>query len=188
MLEAVTTDLVSTISLKRSTQNLQLSTRSPADYPISRPQLRTTVGRADTSLSVESRMGAVAWAIRQRFVSHPRSSNRTCPIKASGSPTGFTVRHAARPSGAGVRDAADRVLHRQRHRRTVGCHALPLCAVWRGSRARAPRRIGQRHGMPIGASRGRSSSTNQAEICSACRVLQATDRCCRAPADCQSSS
>jgi len=34
MLEAVHTDLVSTISLKRSTQNLQLSTRSPADYPI----------------------------------------------------------------------------------------------------------------------------------------------------------
>ena len=35
MLEAVsTTDLVSTISLKRSTQILQLSTRSPADYPI----------------------------------------------------------------------------------------------------------------------------------------------------------
>jgi hypothetical protein len=26
----------------------------------------------------------------------------------------------------GVRDAADRVVHRQRHRRTVGCHALPL--------------------------------------------------------------
>jgi hypothetical protein len=37
--------------------------------------------------------GPVAWAIRQRSVSHPRSSNRTCPIKASGSPTGFTVRH-----------------------------------------------------------------------------------------------
>jgi hypothetical protein len=36
-------------------------------------------------------------------------TNRTCPIKASGSPTGFTVRHAARPLGAGVRDAADRV-------------------------------------------------------------------------------
>src|ERR1700688_4750263 len=45
------------------------------------------------SVRVESRMGAVAWAIRQRSVSHPRSSNRTCPIKASGSPTGFTVRH-----------------------------------------------------------------------------------------------
>ena len=34
MFEAVRTDLVSTISLKRSTQNLQLSTSSPADYPI----------------------------------------------------------------------------------------------------------------------------------------------------------
>src|SRR5450756_602216 len=34
MLEAVTTNLVSTISLKRSTQNLQLSTSWPADYPI----------------------------------------------------------------------------------------------------------------------------------------------------------
>ncbi|MGB6510222.1 MAG: hypothetical protein WBF07_19085, partial [Xanthobacteraceae bacterium] len=34
MLEAVTADLVFTISLKRSTQNLQLSTSSPADYPI----------------------------------------------------------------------------------------------------------------------------------------------------------
>jgi hypothetical protein len=36
MLEAVTADLVFTISLKRSTQNLQLSTSSPADYPIFR--------------------------------------------------------------------------------------------------------------------------------------------------------
>jgi hypothetical protein len=34
MLEAVHKDLVFTISLKRSTQNLQLSTSSPADYPI----------------------------------------------------------------------------------------------------------------------------------------------------------
>ena len=72
---------------------------------------------------VESRMGAVAWAIRQRSVSHPRSSNRTCPIKASGSPTGFAERHTAGPCGADVRDAADRVLHRQRHKRTVGCRA-----------------------------------------------------------------
>ena len=119
---------------------------------------------------VESRMGAVAWGhFSHRPVSHPRSSNRTCPIKASGSPTGFTVRHAARPLGAGVRDAADRVLHRQRHRRTVGCHALPLCAVWRGSRARAHRRIGQRYGMPIDTSRGRSSLTSRhqqiADLC-----------------------
>src|SRR5271166_3768642 len=34
MLEAVNADLVFTISLKRSTQNLPLSTTSPADYPI----------------------------------------------------------------------------------------------------------------------------------------------------------
>jgi hypothetical protein len=34
MFEAVRTDLVFTISLKRSTQNLQLSISSPADYPI----------------------------------------------------------------------------------------------------------------------------------------------------------
>src|SRR6266481_429742 len=38
MLEAVHTDLVFTISLKRSTQNLQLSTSSPDDYPIFWPK------------------------------------------------------------------------------------------------------------------------------------------------------
>jgi hypothetical protein len=43
--------------------------------------------------TVESRMGAVAWAMRQRSVSDPRSSNRTCGFPASGSPTGFTVGH-----------------------------------------------------------------------------------------------
>src|SRR6266403_1592866 len=42
MLEAVTTDLVSIIGLKRSTPNLQLSTRTPADYPIFDP--KATVG------------------------------------------------------------------------------------------------------------------------------------------------
>jgi hypothetical protein len=36
MLEVVTHGPRFTISLKRSTQNLQLSTRSPADYPIYR--------------------------------------------------------------------------------------------------------------------------------------------------------
>ena len=34
MLEAANADLVSPISLKRSTQNLRLSTSRPADYPI----------------------------------------------------------------------------------------------------------------------------------------------------------
>src|SRR5450631_2317013 len=42
---------------------------------------------------VESRMGAVAWAIRQRSVSHRRSSNRTSRFPASGFPTGFTARY-----------------------------------------------------------------------------------------------
>jgi hypothetical protein len=152
------------------------------------PQQQTSSDRPSMSVSVESRMGAVAWAIRQRSVSHPRSSNRTCPIKASGSPTSFTVRHSAGPLGAGVRDAADRVVHRQRRGRTGVCHVLPLCAVWRGSRARAHKRIGQRCGMPIGESHGGSSSTSQAESCSACRALQAMERCCQAPADCRPSS
>ena len=47
---------------------------------------------------VESRMGAVAWAIWQRSVSHSRSSNRTCRSPASGSPTGFIVRHTEKNS------------------------------------------------------------------------------------------
>jgi hypothetical protein len=49
--------------------------------------------------------------------------------------------------------------------------------------------------VPVGAAecrsgrpRCRSSSTSQAETCSACRALRATDRCRQAPADCQPSS
>jgi hypothetical protein len=64
------------------------------------PEQSTTLRVAPTATgdtriqgAVESRMGAVAWAMRQRSVSHPRSSNRTCRFPASGSPTGFTVRH-----------------------------------------------------------------------------------------------
>jgi hypothetical protein len=64
-------------------------------------------------------------------------------MKASSSLTGFTVRHTAGLLGVGVRDAADRVVHRQRRQRTGVCHVLPLWAVWRGSRARAHKRIGQ---------------------------------------------
>jgi hypothetical protein len=57
------------------------------------PDERTSPGPSVGSEKVESRMGAVAWAIRQRSVSHPRSSNRTCRSPASGSPTGFTARY-----------------------------------------------------------------------------------------------
>src|SRR5262245_21997114 len=52
-------------------------------------------------------MGAVAWAMRQRSVSHPRSSNRTCGFPASGSPTGFAVRHT------------EKITDRKRHLRGV---------------------------------------------------------------------
>jgi hypothetical protein len=38
-LEAANADLVFTISLKRSTRNLQLSTNSPADYPVFRQSI-----------------------------------------------------------------------------------------------------------------------------------------------------
>ena len=84
MLEAVYTDLVFTISLKRSTQNLQLSTSSPADYPIYSPNryqiaaLRRTskgpiaascpaeacINNADSSLGTqEMAVGSLEWAL-----------------------------------------------------------------------------------------------------------------------------
>ncbi len=53
-----------------------------------------------TRPQVESRRGAVAWAVRHRPVSPPRSSNRTCGFPASGSATGFTARHTADVSAA----------------------------------------------------------------------------------------
>ena len=40
---------------------------------------------------VESRTGAVAWAIRHHPVSRPRSSNAACGFPALRSPTGFTA-------------------------------------------------------------------------------------------------
>ena len=94
----------------------------------------TQMVRIGTSRSVESRMGAVAWAMRQRSVSHPRSSNRTCGFPAYGSPTGFNVRHTARGTKVGVRGATPRVAHRRRWRRTDGFHAPSSCAVARGTR------------------------------------------------------
>jgi hypothetical protein len=119
-------------------------------------------------------MGAVAWAMRQRSVSHPRSSNRTCRFPASGSPTGFTVRHAARGTKVGVRGATPRVLHRRRWRRTGVCHAPSSCAVARGSRARAHRRSSRYPGMPPDAFHRRSSAPTQTGNCS---VHRATGSC-----------
>src|SRR5207302_289079 len=48
---------------------------------------------------VESRKGAVAWAMRQRSVSLPRSSNRTGGFPASGFPIGFTMEHTDKKIG-----------------------------------------------------------------------------------------
>src|SRR5262245_56360731 len=93
------------------------------------PHEQTFAGTHRTAVSVESRMGAVAWAMRQRSVSHPRSSNRTCRSPASGSPTGFTARHTTGQLGAGVRDAADRVLHRRLRKRIGEYRVLPSCVV-----------------------------------------------------------
>jgi hypothetical protein len=55
MLEAVPTDLVFTISLKRSTQNLQLSTSWPADYPILGPETGRTAALQRTAASGQTR-------------------------------------------------------------------------------------------------------------------------------------
>jgi hypothetical protein len=48
--------------------------------------------------------------MRQRSVSHPRSSNRTCRSPASGSPTGFIERHTEKTCAASVVDAASFLL------------------------------------------------------------------------------
>ena len=48
---------------------------------------------------VESRKSAVAWAMRQRSVSLPRSSNRTGGFPASGFPIGFTMEHTDKKIG-----------------------------------------------------------------------------------------
>ena len=82
---------------------------------------------------VESRTGAVAWAMRQRSVSRPRSSNRTCGFPASGFPTGFTSRHTAgrqdEPGGA----AARRGRRTPPHRGSAWCRATAPCDAGPGS-------------------------------------------------------
>src|SRR6202008_3168535 len=67
----------------------------------------------ETMQIVESRKGAGAWAIRQRSVSLPRSSNRTCGFPASGFPTDFT----AGPRGASERACGGGGERRGLHRR-----------------------------------------------------------------------
>ena len=63
---------------------------------------------AGAGSAVESRKGAVAWAIRHRSVSPPRSSNRTCRFPASGFPTGFIAQPASCPAKTLVSDQSNR--------------------------------------------------------------------------------
>jgi hypothetical protein len=89
-------------------------------------------------------MGAVTWATRQRPVSHPRSSNRTCGFPASGFPTGFIVRPTTATVRARVEGIARPVHRRHVHERIGLRHALALCAVCGGSFARGHRHADQR--------------------------------------------
>ncbi len=69
---------------------------------LSRHSSNNSTRRASDALPpghVESRTGAVAWAVWRHSVSCPRSSNRTCRFPASGFPTSFIVRHTEKSSG-----------------------------------------------------------------------------------------
>jgi hypothetical protein len=128
------------------------------------PHHRKLAVLSDVSQSVESRMGAVAWAIRQRPVSQPRSSNRTCRSPAFGFRTGFTARHttdgpssnvgvARRPRAVSIRGA-------------LRCFGLVLKAqVWpSGCRPGDPGGEGLRRGACL-----RSSSLGSHPKSRACR-------------------
>src|SRR5450631_2945119 len=93
MLEAADADLVSTISLKRNTPNLQLSTSGPADYPIYQRRRRTRTtrrarfGLASSTCSVLSKPHR-AVGLYGRSAScgrKPRSACRTSPTTSAGS-------------------------------------------------------------------------------------------------------
>jgi hypothetical protein len=103
---------------------------------------------------------------------HSATSRFPSPLTpASGSPTGFhRIAHDGALNGRRSRRRSRRspLITSQEKRLVL---RLPFYAVWRGSRARAHRRIGQDHGRPIDMFRGRSSLNSQAETCSARRAL-----------------
>jgi RND family efflux transporter MFP subunit len=93
--------------------------------------------QVDANVSeVESRRGAVAWAMRQRSVSSPRSSNRTCRFPASGFPTGFIAEHTAAGQGARVVAAARREARRPDGPQSFEYRVLAPCTACAGSDAR----------------------------------------------------
>jgi hypothetical protein len=76
----------------------------------------------------------------QRTCTAQRSSNRTCPIKASGFPTGFIIRHTAMGQGARVADAVRQAPRTRVLRRTCACHVRAPCAAGRESAVHGHRR------------------------------------------------
>ena len=122
-------------------------------------------------------MGAVAWGQwpTPRFPS-PLIEPEV-PISGVRLSDWLHCRPTARHIRAGVRGAERQVLRKQLRKRTGEFRALPLCAVARGSRARARRCSGQHCETLTGASRGESSSTSRAEFCSACRALPPREHC-----------
>lgn len=64
-------------------------------------KLRRNIFRAAPDVGrIEAERGR--WGRLHCAVSHPRSSNRTCRFPASGSPSGFTAKHAPGPLAAAV--------------------------------------------------------------------------------------
>src|SRR6266487_3135894 len=83
--------------------------------------------------AVESRTGAVAWAMWQHSVSCPRSSNRTCRFPASGFPTSFIVRPTAVAEAARVEAVEHRAPRKPEQGKCSVCHARAACADGAGS-------------------------------------------------------
>src|SRR5271165_5882271 len=112
-------------------------------------------------------------ALRRRPVSLPRSSNRTCPIKASGFPTDFIVGLTAAVQLASVVDAARRGPRILSHRGTAGRRALAPCAVERGSAGRGHGHDDRWPDTPASASHSRNTPTNRSEAGSVERAPRA---------------
>jgi len=90
--------------------------------------------------SLWSRGWARALTLERRPVSHPRSSNRTCPIKASGFPTGFTAELTNEASVRAGETAGLPVPRTPRLWRSGWCHANAPDDAFAGNAVRFHRR------------------------------------------------
>jgi hypothetical protein len=99
--------------------------------------------------------------MRQRSVSPPRSSNRTCRFPASGFPTGFIARHTPATFHARDKGITRAVLRRHARKKTASCRAPALCVVCAGNCARDHRHDRQRPDTPMRERHGRSKPTSR---------------------------